>query len=54
MENQLKEVASRIKELRTIAGLSTAEMAKKTEVSEAKYIILEQGETDFGFTFIYK
>ncbi|MCQ2462376.1 MAG: AMP-binding protein [Clostridia bacterium] len=54
MENQLKEVASRIKELRTIAGLSAAEMAQKTGVSEEKYAVLEQGETDFGFTFIYK
>ncbi len=54
MEAQLKDVAARIKELRNIAGLSEAEMAAKTELSEEAYRILEQGETDFGFTFIYK
>lgn len=54
MENQLREVAARIKELREISGFTEAEMAQKTEVSEAEYRILEQGDTDFGFTFIYK
>ena len=53
METQLKDVAARIRELR-IAGLSEAEMAAKTEITEEQYHILEQGETDFGFTFIYK
>lgn len=54
METQLKDIAARIRELRTISGLSEAEMAAKTEISEEQYRILEQGETDFGFTFIYK
>ncbi len=54
METQLKDVAARIRELRTIAGLTEAEMAAKTEISEEQYKILEEGETDFGFTFIYK
>ncbi len=53
-ENKLKEVASRIRELREITGLTEAEMAEKTEITEAEYHALEQGETDFGFTFIYK
>ncbi len=54
MDTQLKDVAARIRELRNIAGLTEAEMAAKTEISEEQYKILEQGETDFGFTFIYK
>ncbi|MBO5281176.1 MAG: helix-turn-helix transcriptional regulator [Clostridia bacterium] len=54
MDTQLKDVAARIRELRTIAGLTEAEMAEKTEVTEERYKVLEQGETDFGFTFIYK
>lgn len=54
MDTQLKDVASRIRELRNIAGLTEAEMAEKTEVTEEQYKILEKGETDFGFTFIYK
>lgn len=54
METQLKDVAARIRELRTIAGLTEADMAARTEITEEQYRILEQGETDFGFTFIYK
>lgn len=54
MGYQLREVAERIKELREIAGYSQEQMAKKTEVSLDEYIKLENGETDFGFTFIYK
>ena len=54
MENQLKDVASRIKTLREIAGLTEAEMAEKTEVSENDYKMLEAGEKDFNFTFVYK
>ena len=54
MDTQLKDVAARIRELRNIAGLTEAEMAAKTGVSEEQYKVLEQGETDFGFTFIYK
>ncbi len=54
MDTQLKDVASRIRELRNIAGLSQAEMAEKTDITEEEYKLLELGETDFGFTFIYK
>ena len=54
MENQLKEVAARIRELREISGFTEAQMAEKTEVTEEEYRVLERGETDFGFTFIYK
>ena len=54
METQLKDVAARIRELRMIAGLTEAEMAEKTEITEEEYRILERGDTDFGFTFIYK
>ncbi len=54
MDTQLKDVAARIRELRNISGLTEEEMAAKTEVSTEQYKVLEQGETDFGFTFIYK
>ena len=54
MENQLREVAARIKELREISGFTVEQMAEKTEVSVEEYRILEQGVKDFGFTFIYK
>ena len=54
MENQLKDVASRIKTLREISGLSEEDMATKTEVTLDEYKTLEKGEKDFSFTFIYK
>lgn len=54
MDNKLKEVAARIKALREIANLTEQEMAAKTEVSEETYRKIEDGNTDFGFTFIYK
>ncbi len=54
MDYNLKEVAGRIKELREATGYSQGELAKLTGVSLEDYKILEQGETDFSFTFIYK
>ena len=54
MEYNLKEVAGRIKDLREAKGYSQEELAKLTGVSVEDYRILEQGETDFSFTFIYK
>lgn len=54
MGYQLKEIADRIRTLREIASYSQEEMAKKTELTLEEYVRLEEGETDFGFTFIYK
>ena len=54
MDYSLKEVAGRIKDLREAKGFSPEELAKLTGVSVEDYKILEQGETDFSFTFIYK
>ena len=54
MDYSLKEVAERIKEVREAKGYSTDELAKLTGVSPEEYVILEKGETDFSFTFIYK
>ncbi len=54
MENKLKELAARIKELREISGLTEQQMAQKTGISVEQYTELEKGENDFGFTFIYK
>ncbi|MBE6676407.1 MAG: cupin domain-containing protein [Ruminococcaceae bacterium] len=54
MDYSLKEVAGRIKDLREAKGYTPAELAKLTGVSVEDYLLLEQGETDFSFTFIYK
>ncbi len=54
MEYNLKEVAGRIKDLREAKGYTQEQLAKLTGVTLEDYILLEQGETDFNFTFIYK
>ena len=54
MENKLREIAERLVALREIMGLTTAEMAKRTDVTEDEYITFESGESDFSFTFIHK
>ncbi len=53
-ENKLLEVATRIKEMREIVGISAEEMAKKTEVSEEEYKEYESGTRDFPFSFLHK
>lgn len=54
MDGKLKEIALRVKDLREIANLTQEEMAKKTDTSLEEYKKFENGESDFGFTFIYK
>ena len=54
MDFNLKEVAGRIKDLREAKGYTPEELAKLTGVSVEDYKVLEEGETDFSFTFIYK
>jgi acetyl-CoA synthetase len=51
---QLKEVATRIKELREILEISEQSMAEATDVSVEDYLQYETGEKDFSFTFIFK
>ena len=53
-ENSIREVAERITRLREDLGLSVAEMAEQTGFSVDDYQLLESGEKDFSFTFIYK
>ncbi|MBO5060706.1 MAG: AMP-binding protein [Clostridia bacterium] len=61
MENQItgldlkiKEMATRIKELREIEGMSAMTMAKLTDVSVDEYIACENGQHDLSFAFIYR
>ena len=54
MDYSLKDVAGRIKDLREAKGYTQEELAKLTGVSVEDYMVLEKGETDFSFTFIYK
>ncbi|MDD6011406.1 MAG: AMP-binding protein [Oscillospiraceae bacterium] len=54
VNNQLKEVAFRIKEMREIFGFSEADMAEKTDITLEEYRSYEAGSVDFPFTFIHK
>lgn len=54
LDQKIKEISTRIKELREIEGLSTEQMAEKTGVSESQYIACENGDMDLNFTFIYR
>lgn len=54
LDLKIKEMASRIRELREIEGLSPAQMAIKTNISEAEYLACENGESDLNFAFIYR
>ncbi len=54
MENEIMEIAKRIKGLRLILDLSTEEMAEATGTSKEEYTLLEEGKDDYSFTFLYK
>mgnify|MGYP002509598135 CR=1 FL=1 len=54
LDQKIKEMAGRIKELRDIEGLSDTEMAEKVGVSLSEYQACEKGEKDLNFAFIYR
>ena len=54
LDFKIKEMAARIRELREIQNLTTAQMAEKTGVSETEYIECENGNKDLNFAFIYR
>ena len=54
LDFKIQEMAARIRELRELEGLTTAQMAQKTDVSEAEYIECEAGKSDLNFAFIYR
>ena len=54
LNQKIKEMAGRIRELREIEGLTATQMAEKTGVTEQEYLSCEQGEKDLNFAFIYR
>lgn len=52
--NQLMEIALRIREMRDILGFSAKKMAELTELTEDQYRLYESGTTDLPFTFMHK
>ena len=53
MEYKIKQVASRIKELRLIMGLSVEEMASRTGISVYEYEQCEEGNRNLSIAFLY-
>ena len=54
LDYQIQEMASRIRALREIEGLSAAEMAQKTGITEEEYLRCEDGKSDLNFAFLYR
>ena len=54
LDFKIREMASRIRELREISGFTTADMAQKTGIGEAEYCRCEAGENDLNFAFLYR
>ncbi len=54
LDLKIGEVASRIKELRHIEGISKETMAKLTGVTVSEYAACEDGTHDLSFAFIYR
>ncbi len=54
LNQKIKEMARRIRELREIEGLTPLQMAEKTDVTEEEYLACEKGERDLNFAFIYR
>ena len=52
--NQLMDVAQRIREMRQIIGYSAEQMAEKTELSVEIYNQYESGNADLPFSFVHK
>lgn len=53
MEPRIVEIAQRIRGLREIFEFTPEQMAEKVHISAAEYRAYENGEIDFGFTFLY-
>ena len=52
--NQLMDVAQRIREMRQIVGYTAEQMAEKTELSVEIYNQYEAGSVDLPFSFVHK
>ena len=53
MEQKIKQIASRIKELRLITGLSVKDMAERTGLTEYEYEQCEAGNKNLSVAFLY-
>jgi transcriptional regulator with XRE-family HTH domain len=53
MEPKVLEITQRIRMLRDITGMTSAEVAEAAGVTEEEYLRFERGEEDFTFSFLY-
>lgn len=54
MDTKIIEIAQRIKALREILEIPVEEMAQVVGTSSEEYLVHENGEQDFSFTFLHK
>ncbi len=54
MSEQIKLIASRIKELREISSISVQDLAAELNISEETYLEYESGNTDIPVSFLYQ
>ncbi len=54
MPDQVRQIASRLKDLREIAGVTVETLAKELGVSVEEYIKYESGEVDIPIGFLYE
>lgn len=54
MDNQIIQIAERIRGLRQILNIPAEEMARITETTPEIYAAYEEGKSDFSFTFLLK
>ena len=53
MEDKIKQIADRIKELRLITGLTVEDMAERTGLSVSEYEACEAGQRNLSVAFLY-
>ncbi len=53
VSGKIREIASRIRELREITGLTVEEMAQRTGISVDEYIACESGQRNLSIAFLY-
>ena len=53
ISDKILQIASRIRELREITGLSVEEMAGRTGLSTEEYIACEAGQRNLSIAFLY-
>ena len=53
MTEQLKEIGTRLEELRDICDISAEDMANKMGMTVEEYRAYEEGQLDYSFSFLY-